>query len=245
MHAQKLEESFQTPSVLGDRHRNNNADANPEIIFSPGLRYRKAQVQDDVLSTRRGGNPGPFTNDNDGSNPKQEQSDVSKSPTSENRNINSTPESTGRHRMSQVDIDRLHQLKSEYAKKLKIEKLTNQGKISVVMTGTPETEERNSNTAEVKDASLDENSMEEEVDESVASTLPGSDAYLFERFKISRKWSRPVEAVLRHVPHPEASQKSKATFYEILGVSPKAAITNIKKTFRQRSLLVHPGDNTF
>jgi hypothetical protein len=59
----------------------------------------------------------------------------------------------------------------------------------------------------------------------------GEDVYNFERYRVPRKWSRPVEAVL----------EARSTLYDVMGVSPGASISDIKKTFRLRSLRIHPG----
>lgn len=65
----------------------------------------------------------------------------------------------------------------------------------------------------------------------------GSAAYLNRRFRVARKYSRPVEVILDMTRCPEH------THYDLLGVSPTASPTEIKQAYRLKSLEVHPDKN--
>lgn len=202
-------------------------DKQPIPTPGPGLRYRKTPIEDDILSSRRGsrmppGYPGP-------SAARVEQS------ADETASSGPSPQAAElRMRVASNESDRLKRIKLDYALQWQKDHST-----SPEPRSQEEINSAQPNDSPVAKAEKYINPMQHESEDTI---IEGSDAYFFERFRVSRHWSRPVENILKYAAHERRGRRSTATLYDILGISSSSSIAEIKKSFRQRSLLVHPGN---
>jgi curved DNA-binding protein CbpA len=207
-----------------DSVKSNNNDMNGRVHkedapiesrkSSPGLNYRKAPVEDDVLSTR-------YSKQRDSVS--HQSNTVSPEEVAKKADVKSGA-NTGKV-MADDEYERIKKLKIEYAKKWKESQKQKEEVIPKVTV----------------DESIPSNIQVSETDASEEDEPEyGSDAYYFQRFKISRQYSRPVEATLKRA---KSNFRSISSYYEVLGVSPKASLNDIKKSFRAKSLKIHPGND--
>jgi hypothetical protein len=123
--------------------------------------------------------------------------------------------SAKRKKLAHVDGTKLRKLKEEIAKK---------------SSETTETDEKPKSSSFLSYSTEDKAENDIDTDEDTGTSLQ----YYFARYRVPRKQSRPVEQIL-------SISNQKGSYYDILGIRRSASMEQIRKSFRARSLLVHPG----
>ena len=212
--------------------------ANLKPPLKNGLRYRAIPVEDDIISSRRAPVSPPSQKSRQQHQRKQDErtESLSASEAAPTR----PPAGEMRKRMTTADIDHTKRMKHEYAKKLKKE-------LSDEEDGNDHGLDNSSDALmdEAESSSSFEEMSQKKEQERIRLTNEdtiGTDEYYFARYRVPRFFSRSVESILVHKADESRSRRATTpTLYDVMGVPTSAPTSDIKKTFRQRSLLVHPG----
>lgn len=225
---------------LGSEHPDHNGERVNQPVEQtipppgPGLRYRKAPVDDDILVSRRKTRVPPVR-------ATQRADPVTDGPAAVPVPADgvasggaSAPASETRKKVMANDDDQMRRVRMEFSKQRQMDHSAGvpaQEESPVESTETVEAGQ----TVSMEDPQSYINSASEEFEDL-------SSAYYSVRYRIPRQWGRPVEAILKHNIKESMGRRSTSTLYDVLGVSSSTSIGDIKKTFRQKSLSVHPGN---
>jgi hypothetical protein len=240
----------------------NKATATP----SSGLRYRKTPVEDDIISTRRSGKrnaASPVASDAPDAAKTTGSGSVSNSEDKVEERGDAVDSHAGsdipsappagelRRRMAGAgaagNSERTRRIKLEYAKQWQTDKDREQAQSQTQenpdsdVEGNDEESSENSGSVPGEGEKPLGNEFQDARADGAGAVGSSEDTYYFERYCVPRQWSRPVEDVLKCNPDDFQGRRTRSTLYDVMGVSPGASISDIKKTFRLKSLKVHPG----